>query len=111
MVNQAPWHTMLCISNLLCNRKQTPSEGLFLMYQLFSFENLKMPILHLTSGFCQCDLFLSGCDLYFFNATYCRFASALGGLAANEIIQRTTDRLETIHSEGVHVCGYQEKVV
>ncbi|KAG1341775.1 hypothetical protein COCNU_05G000040 [Cocos nucifera] len=30
------------------------------------------------------------------------FASALGGLAANEIIQRTSDRLETVHSEGVH---------
>ncbi|XP_068654465.1 uncharacterized protein [Aristolochia californica] len=30
------------------------------------------------------------------------FAAALGGLAAKEIIQRTADRLETIHSEGVH---------
>ncbi|XP_058080815.1 uncharacterized protein LOC131228983 [Magnolia sinica] len=30
------------------------------------------------------------------------FTAALGGLAANEIIQRTADRLETIHSEGVH---------
>ncbi|XP_038983699.1 LOW QUALITY PROTEIN: uncharacterized protein LOC103697559 [Phoenix dactylifera] len=30
------------------------------------------------------------------------FTSALGGLAANEIIQRTSDRLETVHSEGVH---------
>ncbi|KAJ4815068.1 BAT2 domain protein [Rhynchospora pubera] len=30
------------------------------------------------------------------------FTSALGGLAANEIIQKTTDRLESIHSEGVH---------
>uniref|UniRef100_A0A6V7QXM0 DUF7798 domain-containing protein n=1 Tax=Ananas comosus var. bracteatus TaxID=296719 RepID=A0A6V7QXM0_ANACO len=30
------------------------------------------------------------------------FTSALGGLAANEIMQRTTDRLETLHSEGVH---------
>uniref|UniRef100_A0A1D1Y1Y4 ATP phosphoribosyltransferase n=1 Tax=Anthurium amnicola TaxID=1678845 RepID=A0A1D1Y1Y4_9ARAE len=30
------------------------------------------------------------------------FAAALGGLSANEIIQKTTDRLETIHSEGVH---------
>ncbi|KAF8410587.1 hypothetical protein HHK36_003119 [Tetracentron sinense] len=30
------------------------------------------------------------------------FTSSLVGLAANEIIQRTADRLETIHSEGVH---------
>ncbi|KAJ8637467.1 hypothetical protein MRB53_011734 [Persea americana] len=30
------------------------------------------------------------------------FAAALVGTAANEIIQRTADRLETIHSEGVH---------
>ncbi|XP_077233151.1 BAT2 domain protein [Tasmannia lanceolata] len=30
------------------------------------------------------------------------FTAALGGLAANEMIQRTVDRLETIHSEGVH---------
>ncbi|XP_068656846.1 uncharacterized protein [Aristolochia californica] len=30
------------------------------------------------------------------------FAAALGGLAAKEIIQCTADRLETIHSEGVH---------
>ncbi|XP_043713663.1 uncharacterized protein LOC122662159 [Telopea speciosissima] len=30
------------------------------------------------------------------------FASSLVGLAANEIIQRTTGRLETIHSEGIH---------
>ncbi|KAK9129651.1 hypothetical protein Sjap_010138 [Stephania japonica] len=30
------------------------------------------------------------------------FASALAGLAANDIIQRTAGRLETIHSEGVH---------
>ncbi|KAL4180360.1 hypothetical protein AMTRI_Chr13g91750 [Amborella trichopoda] len=30
------------------------------------------------------------------------FAAALGGLAANEILQRTSDRLESIHSEGIH---------
>ncbi|KAF3775427.1 hypothetical protein EJ110_NYTH47245, partial [Nymphaea thermarum] len=30
------------------------------------------------------------------------FAAALEGIAANEIIQRTTGRLEAIHSEGVH---------
>uniref|UniRef100_J3LSM8 DUF7798 domain-containing protein n=2 Tax=Oryza brachyantha TaxID=4533 RepID=J3LSM8_ORYBR len=30
------------------------------------------------------------------------FTTALGGLSPNEIIKRTTDRLETIHSEGVH---------
>ncbi|XP_042498549.1 uncharacterized protein LOC122076946 [Macadamia integrifolia] len=30
------------------------------------------------------------------------FASSLSGLAGNEIIQRTTGRLETIHSEGIH---------
>ncbi|KAJ4964921.1 hypothetical protein NE237_016770 [Protea cynaroides] len=30
------------------------------------------------------------------------FANSLVGLAANDIIQRTTGRLETIHSEGVH---------
>ncbi|XP_072972024.1 uncharacterized protein [Typha angustifolia] len=30
------------------------------------------------------------------------FSSSLRGLAANEILQRTTDRLESIHSEGVH---------
>jgi len=30
------------------------------------------------------------------------FATALGGLSPNEIIKRTTNRLETIHSEGVH---------
>ncbi|CAA7393876.1 unnamed protein product [Spirodela intermedia] len=30
------------------------------------------------------------------------FTATLGGLATNEIIQKTADRLETIHSEGVH---------
>ncbi|KAJ3672783.1 hypothetical protein LUZ60_006157 [Juncus effusus] len=30
------------------------------------------------------------------------FASSVGGLAANEIIQKSTERLESIHSEGVH---------
>ncbi|TKV91465.1 hypothetical protein SEVIR_9G098500v4 [Setaria viridis] len=30
------------------------------------------------------------------------FATALGGLSPNDIIKRTTNRLETIHSEGVH---------
>lgn len=30
------------------------------------------------------------------------FTTALGGLSPNDIIKRTTDRLETIHSEGVH---------
>ncbi|RLN40063.1 uncharacterized protein C2845_PM01G28840 [Panicum miliaceum] len=30
------------------------------------------------------------------------FTTALGGLSPNEIIKRTTNRLETIHSEGVH---------
>ncbi|XP_062214656.1 uncharacterized protein LOC133915492 [Phragmites australis] len=30
------------------------------------------------------------------------FTTALGGLSTNEIIKRTTNRLETIHSEGVH---------
>lgn len=34
-----------------------------------------------------------------------RFASALGGLAANDIIQRATDRLETVNSECIHVYG------
>ncbi|VAH94535.1 hypothetical protein VPH35_067117 [Triticum aestivum] len=31
------------------------------------------------------------------------FATGLGGLSPSDIIKRTTDRLETIHSEGVHV--------
>ncbi|CAN6303621.1 unnamed protein product [Urochloa humidicola] len=30
------------------------------------------------------------------------FTTALGGLSPNDIIKRTTNRLETIHSEGVH---------
>ncbi|PRQ23275.1 hypothetical protein RchiOBHm_Chr6g0259571 [Rosa chinensis] len=30
------------------------------------------------------------------------FTSALAGLAVNDIIQRTTGRLESLHSEGVH---------
>ncbi|PKA59792.1 hypothetical protein AXF42_Ash011917 [Apostasia shenzhenica] len=30
------------------------------------------------------------------------FAAALGGIASNDVIQRTMDRLETVHSEGVH---------
>eukprot|EP00262_Sarcandra_glabra_P004533 TRINITY_DN15614_c0_g1_i1.p1 TRINITY_DN15614_c0_g1~~TRINITY_DN15614_c0_g1_i1.p1 ORF type:complete len:507 (+),score=127.88 TRINITY_DN15614_c0_g1_i1:104-1624(+) len=30
------------------------------------------------------------------------FTTALGGLSANDIIQRTADRLDTTHSEGVH---------
>ncbi|KAG9440765.1 hypothetical protein H6P81_020930 [Aristolochia fimbriata] len=30
------------------------------------------------------------------------FAAALGGLSTKDIVQRTADRLETIHSEGVH---------
>lgn len=30
------------------------------------------------------------------------FTTALGGLSPNEIVKRTTNRLETIHSEGVH---------
>ncbi|XP_051179263.1 uncharacterized protein [Lolium perenne] len=30
------------------------------------------------------------------------FTTALGGLSPSDIIKRTTDRLETIHSEGVH---------
>ncbi|CAN6315335.1 unnamed protein product [Urochloa humidicola] len=34
------------------------------------------------------------------------FTAALGGLSPNDIIKRTTNRLETIHSEGVHVCTY-----
>lgn len=38
------------------------------------------------------------------------FASALAGLAPNDIIQRTSGRLDTIHSEGVHrlseICCY-----
>ncbi|MQL75913.1 hypothetical protein Taro_008292 [Colocasia esculenta] len=38
------------------------------------------------------------------------FAAAIGGLAANEVFQKTTDRLETLHSEGVHrlseLCCY-----
>ena len=33
----------------------------------------------------------------------CRFTNALAGLAVNEIVQRTAGRLESIHSEGVHV--------
>ena len=32
-----------------------------------------------------------------------RFTGSLGGLSANEIIQKTADRLETIHTEGIHV--------
>lgn len=35
---------------------------------------------------------------------FCSFASALAGLTPNDIIQRTSGRLDTIHSEGVHVC-------
>jgi hypothetical protein len=31
------------------------------------------------------------------------FTNALAGLAANDIIQRTTGRLDSLHSEGVHV--------
>ncbi|KAJ6822764.1 uncharacterized protein M6B38_305460 [Iris pallida] len=30
------------------------------------------------------------------------FSAALGGLSKNDIIQKTTDRLETVHSEAVH---------
>ncbi|KAJ8533656.1 hypothetical protein K7X08_006980 [Anisodus acutangulus] len=30
------------------------------------------------------------------------FANALAGLASNDMIQRTTGRLDTLHSEGVH---------
>ena len=33
-----------------------------------------------------------------------RFTVALGGLAITEVIQKTTDRLEAIKVEGVHVC-------
>lgn len=33
----------------------------------------------------------------------CSFASALAGLAPNDIIQRTAGRLDSLHSEGVHV--------
>ena len=36
----------------------------------------------------------------------CRFTSALAGQAVNDIIQRTTGRLESLHSEGVHVLRY-----
>ena len=34
-----------------------------------------------------------------------RFTVALGGLAITEVIQKTTDRLEAIKVEGVHVCA------
>ena len=32
-----------------------------------------------------------------------RFTPVLGGLSANDIIQRATDRLDTMHSECIHV--------
>jgi hypothetical protein len=35
-----------------------------------------------------------------------RFTSALAGLAVNDMIQRTAGRLESLHSEGVHVWSY-----
>lgn len=35
---------------------------------------------------------------------FCRFTSTLTGLTVNDIIQRTARRLESLHSEGVHVC-------
>jgi hypothetical protein len=35
-----------------------------------------------------------------------RFTNALAGQAVNDIIQRTAGRLETLHSEGVHVWRY-----
>ncbi|XVE49134.1 hypothetical protein DITRI_Ditri01bG0057900 [Diplodiscus trichospermus] len=34
------------------------------------------------------------------------FTNALAGLAVNDIVQRTTGRLESLHSEGVHVLRY-----
>lgn len=34
---------------------------------------------------------------------FCRFTSAVAGLPVNDIIQRTAGRLESLHSEGVHV--------
>ena len=36
----------------------------------------------------------------------CRFTSALSGQAVTDIIQRTTGRLESLHSEGVHVWRF-----
>jgi hypothetical protein len=34
---------------------------------------------------------------------FCRFSVALGGLAMTEVVQKTTDRLNAIKAEGVHV--------
>lgn len=34
----------------------------------------------------------------------CRFTNVLVGLASDDMIQRTARRLDTLHSEGVHVC-------
>ncbi|RWW81236.1 hypothetical protein BHE74_00010393 [Ensete ventricosum] len=39
--------------------------------------------------------------------TFDRFTSSLGGLTEKDIIQRATDRLETIHSECIHVIRYK----
>ncbi|KAL8542652.1 hypothetical protein ACS0TY_003510 [Phlomoides rotata] len=33
------------------------------------------------------------------------FPSALAGLAPNDMIQRTSGRLDTLHSEGVHMLS------
>ena len=49
--------------------------------------------------------------MYLCKNNFCRFAAALGGLAMNEIIKRTTDRLETVRAEGVHVCRDYEELV
>ncbi len=34
---------------------------------------------------------------------FSRFSVALGGLAMTEVVQKTTDRLNAIKAEGVHV--------
>lgn len=36
----------------------------------------------------------------------CRFTNVLVGLAPNDMVQRTARRLDTLHSEGVHVCKF-----
>ena len=40
-----------------------------------------------------------------------RFTVALGGLAITEVIQKTTDRLEAIKVEGVHVCTIRQDLM
>ena len=77
---------MLCIIvHQYANSSFTPAEHLQ-VFELHSVTVISLKSLH---GYTDC---------------FFRFMTALGGLSPGDIIKRTTDRLETIHSEGVHVC-------